>query len=79
VNPKNKFGALCHILDEKQIERAIIFCKTRRGTSKLASRLRRQGYNAKPLHGAFSQSQRERVSDNFRRGRLRLLVATNVA
>lgn len=79
VNPKNKFGVLCHILDEKEIERAIIFCKTRRGTGKLARRLRGQGYNAKPLHGGFSQTQRERVSDTFRRGKLKLLVATNVA
>lgn len=79
VNRRNKFGALCHILDEKEIERAIIFCKTRRGTSKLAGRLRRQGYNASPLHGGFSQAQRERVSDKFRTRRLKLLVATNVA
>ncbi|MFW6117582.1 MAG: DEAD/DEAH box helicase [Thermoproteota archaeon] len=79
VNRRNKFGALCHILDEKEIERAIIFCKTRRGTSKLAGRLRRQGYHASPLHGGFSQAQRERVSDKFRTGRLQLLVATNVA
>ncbi|MFW6110813.1 MAG: DEAD/DEAH box helicase [Thermoproteota archaeon] len=79
VNPRNKFGALCHILDEEQIDRAIIFCKTRRGTSKLARRLKGQGYHAQPLHGGFSQAQRERVSDKFREGKLKFLVATNVA
>jgi ATP-dependent RNA helicase DeaD len=79
VNPKNKFRILCNILDENHIERAIIFCKTRRGTDRLAKRLRAQGYNAKPLHGGFTQPQRERVSNSFRERRLKLLVATDVA
>ena len=79
VNPKNKFEILCNILDENHIERAIIFCKTRKGTSMLAGRLKARGYNAKPLHGGFTQPQRNFVSNSFREGKLRLLVATDVA
>ena len=79
VNPKNKFQVLRNILDENHIERAIIFCKTRRGTSMLADKLRMRGYDAKPLHGGFTQPQRDRVSDSFRKGKLKLLVATDVA
>ncbi len=79
VNPENKFQILCNVLDENHIERAIIFCKTRRGASMLADRLMRQGYDARPLHGGFTQPQRERVSDSFRKRRLKLLVATDVA
>jgi len=79
VNPKNKFEILCNILDENHIERAIIFCKTRKGTSMLAGRLKARGYNAKPLHGGFTQPQRNFVSNSFRKGKLRLLVATDVA
>ena len=79
VNPKNKFQILRNILDENHIERAIIFCKTRRGTSMLADKLRMRGYDAKPLHGGFTQPQRDRVSDSFRKGKLKLLVATDVA
>ena len=79
VNPRNKFQVLCNVLDENHIGRAIIFCKTRIGTNMLADRLRRQGYDAKPLHGGFTQSQRDSVSDSFRKGRLKFLVATDVA
>jgi len=79
VNPKNKFQVLRNILDENHIERAIIFCKTRRGTSMLADKLKMRGYDAKPLHGGFTQPQRDHVSDSFRKGKLKLLVATDVA
>ena len=79
VNPKSKFQILCNILDENHIEKAIIFCKTRTGTSMLADRLWRRRYDAKPLHGGFTQAQRDSVSDSFRKGRLKFLVATDVA
>jgi len=79
VNPKSKFQILCNILDENHIEKAIIFCKTRTGTSMLADRLWRRRYDAKPLHGGFTQAQRDSVSDSFRNGRLKFLVATDVA
>ncbi len=79
VNPKSKFQILCNILDENHIEKAIIFCKTRTGTSMLADRLWRRRYDAKPLHGGFTQAQRDSVSNSFRKGRLKFLVATDVA
>ena len=79
VNPHNKFESLCDILNENHIGRAIIFCKTRTETSILADRLRRQGYDAKPLHAGFAQPQRDFVVNSFRNGKLKLLVATDVA
>jgi ATP-dependent RNA helicase DeaD len=79
VNPRNKFRVLCNILEENHIERAIIFCKTRRGTSMLADKLRRHGYDARPIHGGYTQSQRDVVINSFRKGKLQLLVATDVA
>jgi len=79
VNPYNKFDVLCNILDENHIDRAIIFCKTRDGTSMLASKLRREGYDARPLHAGFTQPQRDSVINSFRQGTLKLLVATDVA
>jgi ATP-dependent RNA helicase DeaD len=79
VNPRNKFEILRNILDENHIERAIIFCKTRKGTSSLANRLKARGYDAKPLHAGFTQAQRDSVTNYFRKGKLRLLVATDVA
>lgn len=79
VNPKNKFQILCNILDENHIERAIIFCRTRTYTNLLANRLRARGYDAKPMHGGFTQPQRDFVINSFRKGKLKLLVATDVA
>jgi len=79
VNPKNKFRVLCDILDEKDVDRALIFCRTRLYTSKLADKLRWRRYDAKPMHGGFTQSKRESVLNSFRKGRLKLLVATDVA
>lgn len=79
VNPCNKFESLRSILDANHIGRAIIFCKTRSETSYLADKLRKMDYDARPLHAGFTQSQRDFVIDSFRRGKLRLLVATDVA
>jgi len=79
VNPANKFGILRNILDENHIERAIIFCRTRKYTDILADRLRREGYDARPLHAGFTQPQRDFVVNSFRKGKLKLLVATDVA
>ena len=79
VNPRNKLDVLCNILDKNHIERAIIFCKTRKGTSMLANRLWARGYDAKPLHAGFTQTQRDFVSNSFRKRKLKLLVATDVA
>jgi ATP-dependent RNA helicase DeaD len=79
VNPHGKFETLCKILEENHIGRAIIFCKTRRGTSAITDKLRRKNYNAQALHAGFTQAQRDRVTNAFREGKLKLLVATDVA
>jgi ATP-dependent RNA helicase DeaD len=79
VNQYSKFETLCNILDQNHIGRAIIFCKTRTDTSILSDRLRRRGYDARPLHAGFTQPQRNLVIDSFRKGTLKLLVATDVA
>jgi ATP-dependent RNA helicase DeaD len=79
MNPYSKFEALCSILEENHMGRAIIFCRTRRDTSNLADNLRRRGYNAQPLHAGFTQPQRDFAINSFRQGKLKLLVATDVA
>jgi ATP-dependent RNA helicase DeaD len=79
VNHWNKLDYLLDILRQNNIEKAIIFCNTRRGTDWLAHKLNANGYNAKSLHAGFTQHQRERITDSFRKGKLKLLVATDVA
>lgn len=79
VESVNKFKLLLNVLDEHKIERAIIFCKTQNGAARVAKMLSVRRYDAKTLHGGLTQPQRESVIDSFRRGKLRFLVATDVA
>jgi len=79
VNSREKLGYLLDILKRNNMGKAIIFSNTRRGTEWLARKLSRQGYNAKPLHGGFTQAQRDRVTESFRNGDLKILIATDVA
>jgi ATP-dependent RNA helicase DeaD len=79
VNPRNKLEYLLDILKRNNMAKAIIFCNTRRGTDWLAHKLNRYGYDAKSLHGGFTQAQRDRVSNSFRNGQLKMLIATDVA
>jgi len=79
VNPRNKLEYLLDILKHNNMGKAIIFCNTRRGTDWLAYKLNADGYDAEPLHGGFTQAQRDHVSNSFRNGKLKLLVATDVA
>jgi len=79
VNSRNKLGYLLDILRKNNMGKTIIFVNTRRGTDWLAHKLRRKGYDAKPLHGGFTQAQREHVCNAFRNGELKMLIATDVA
>jgi ATP-dependent RNA helicase DeaD len=79
VNQQAKFEALGKILQEEHVDKAIIFCRTRRDTSRLTDQLCRKGYRAQALHAGFTQPQRDRAINDFRSGRLSLLVATDVA
>ncbi len=79
VNRWNKLEFLLNILKRNNMGKAIIFCNTRRGTDWLTHKLNRSGYDARALHGGFTQAQRERVTSSFRNGNLKLLVATDVA
>jgi ATP-dependent RNA helicase DeaD len=79
VNQAGKLGTLCDILHDDRVEKAIIFCRTRRETSRLSDQLYRQGCRVQALHAGFTQAQRDRAIADFRNGRINLLVATDVA
>ena len=79
VNQGGKFDTLCTILHENNVDRAIVFCRTRHETSKIADKLSQRGYRTQALHAGYTQPQRERAINAFRQGKLNLLVATDVA
>ncbi|MBP3411765.1 MAG: DEAD/DEAH box helicase [Oscillospiraceae bacterium] len=74
-----KTTALLRILEAGVFERVIIFCNTKVMCQRLTDDLRRAGVKADCLHGDIKQSIRERTMDTFRKGKLPVLIATDVA
>lgn len=79
VHAKDKYLALKRIVDFYPSIYAIIFCRTRAETQEIADKLMQDGYNADALHGDLSQQQRDLTMNKFRKRKLQLLVATDVA
>ena len=79
VHARDKYHALKRVVDFYPRIYAIIFCRTRLETQEVADNLIRDGYNADALHGDLSQQQRDLTMQKFRRHRIQLLVATDVA
>ena len=78
VHAKDKYKVLKRIADSEPYIYAIVFCRTRRDTQEVASKLINDGYDADALHGDLSQAQRDNVMQKFRSRNIRLLVATDV-
>ncbi|WP_448378575.1 DEAD/DEAH box helicase [Fervidobacterium sp.] len=79
VEEGDKLPLLCRIIDMNPEFYGIVFCQTKAEVDEIAKKLSDLGYNADGLHGDYSQSQRERVLDKFRKKQLNILVTTDVA
>jgi ATP-dependent RNA helicase DeaD len=79
VGRKNKLWALCRILDIEKPSLAMVFCSTKRMVDMLSHKLRAYGYSADGIHGDLTQAARDKVMQKFRSGKLRVLIATDVA
>jgi ATP-dependent RNA helicase DeaD len=79
VNQGGKLNALCDLLQDDEVDKAIVFCRTRRETSRLGDQLYKRGFRTQVLHAGFTQAQRDRAIGDFKYGRRNLLVATDVA
>jgi len=75
----HKKKLLAHLAASEELSRAIVFSGTKRDADLLAQELRSQGHRAAALHGDMNQGARSRTVRDLRSGRLRLLVATDVA
>ncbi len=60
-------------------QRVLVFVRTKRGCDRVASDLRKEGLSARAIHGDLHQSKREQVLADFTEGKIKILVATNVA
>ncbi|WP_019508420.1 DEAD/DEAH box helicase [Pleurocapsa sp. PCC 7319] len=74
-----KIKALQPILEIEEPESAIIFVRTKRTASELASKLQEAGHSVDEYHGNLSQMQRERLVKRFRDGKIKMVVATDIA
>ncbi|WP_321339457.1 DEAD/DEAH box helicase [Breoghania sp.] len=74
-----KTARLRDLLGERDVERAIVFTRTKHGADRVVRDLGRSGLEAAAIHGNKSQSQRQRALGAFRDGGLRILVATDIA
>ncbi|MBQ6514348.1 MAG: DEAD/DEAH box helicase [Clostridia bacterium] len=78
VDQDQKTDHLLYLLDADEYQRIMIFCNTKFMTDKLTSRLVKEGYDARCLHGDIPQSKRNVVMSDFRRGKFPILVSTDV-
>jgi ATP-dependent RNA helicase RhlE len=79
VAVERKRDVLTHILTQQGVDRALVFCKTKRGANRVGEDLERRGVRAGVIHGNKSQGARSRALDDFKTGRVRVLVATDIA
>src|SRR5437868_7871350 len=79
VNQAEKTALLTHYLKTHEIERALVFSRTKHGADKIVRNLIAAGIDANAIHGNKSQPQRERAIAAFKSGQVRVLVATDIA
>jgi len=79
VRSEDRLRALERILRENEGTSTIVFVKTKRDAADVERELQRRGINARAIHGDLSQRQRENVMRAFREGKVKVLVATDVA
>jgi len=79
VDAHRKRELLAHLVKTNDWKQVLVFCKTKHGANRLAQQLSREGVNADAIHGNKSQNQRERALEEFKEGKVRVLVATDIA
>jgi superfamily II DNA/RNA helicase len=79
VDAHNKREALRRLLHSEDVKNALIFCNRKRDVDILHKSLARHGFDAAALHGDMAQPKRTATLERFRRGEIRLLVASDVA
>ena len=79
VDAGHKRELLAHLVKTNDWKQVLVFCKTKHGANRLAQQLTREGVQADAIHGNKSQNARERALGEFKEGKVRVLVATDIA
>jgi ATP-dependent RNA helicase RhlE len=79
IPKQHKQSLLVHLLSEQNIKRTLVFTRTKHGADKIAKALKKVQIHADAIHGNKSQTARQNALSNFKRGKLKVLVATDIA
>lgn len=79
VNKKNKIKLLSFLLKSNDFSSTLVFSRTKHGADKIVKMLARKGIEAQAIHGNKSQNARQRALGDFKNGKTRVLVATDIA
>lgn len=79
ISKQKKQSLLVHLLNEKNIKRTLVFTRTKHGADRIAKELKKVSIRADAIHGNKSQSARQNALTNFKAGKLKVLVATDIA
>lgn len=79
VKISQKIPLMSRLIDKYQVQAALAFCNTKMRCDEVVQGLRQLGYPSDALHGDLNQGQRNAVMERFRKGKIRVLVATDVA
>jgi ATP-dependent RNA helicase RhlE len=79
VQTNNKRNLLAEVLRDRAMARVLVFTRTKHGANRVAEHLNRGGVCSEAIHGNKSQSARERALAGFKKGNVRVLVATDIA
>ncbi|KQM33174.1 DEAD/DEAH box helicase [Chryseobacterium sp. Leaf201] len=79
VDKENKLDLLTHILQNTISDSVLVFSRTKHGADKIARKLQSSNISTEAIHGNKSQNARQNALNNFKSGRTRVLVATDIA
>lgn len=79
VDKANKTRLLAHLVDAWKVKSALVFTRTKHGANKVARDLEKAGISAAAIHGNKSQTARQQALADFKTGKIRCLVATDIA
>jgi ATP-dependent RNA helicase RhlE len=79
VDRERKRALLAHIIQSRNLEQVLVFTRTKHGANRLSEQLDRDGINSMAIHGNKSQPQRIKALEDFKKGSIRVLVATDIA
>ena len=79
VDKPNKKRLLAHLLSQPEVENALVFTRTKHGADRVVRELSRAGIQARAIHGDKSQNARQEALSSFKTGKIRVLIATDIA